>query len=76
MALSSKPYFYRNNPTDKVWWVDFGESVGDMAVSFDKKNILYLFQDYPWNFTDAQKALFDQENPYWAKFFSDRPRKR
>ena len=71
---SSKPYFYLKNDTDKVYWVDWGpEEVGAMAVSFDREKILYLFQDYPHKFTAEQKALFDKENPYWARFFAGRP---
>ncbi len=28
-----------------------------------------FFGDYPQNFTNEEKALFDKENPYWANFF-------
>lgn len=30
--------FYKEKPTDKIWWVDDG-SLGDYAVSFDRKKI-------------------------------------
>lgn len=37
-----------------------------------RKKILFLFEDYPKNFTPEEKALFDKENPYWANFFRGR----
>lgn len=43
-----------------------------MAVSFNKKKILNLFSDYPRKFSAKEKALFDEENPYWANYFKDR----
>lgn len=64
--------FYKNNEDDKIWWVDYIDHFGFKAVSFDKKKILFLFKDYPHNFTKEEKTLFDKENPYWADFFSDR----
>lgn len=80
-----KRYFYKNNPADKIYWVSlFRESIdkdgkksyepviGNYAVSFDKKNILYIFKDYPNGFSKEEKELFDKENPYWADFFKDR----
>ena len=63
--------FYKNKTTDKVWWVDNGK-LGVLEVSFDKKTILNLFQDYPYKFTKEEKEIFDKENPYWADFFKDR----
>jgi hypothetical protein len=64
--------FYKNNSTDKIWWVDFIGMKGRFAVSFDKKKILNLFVDYPKNFTQDEKRIFDEENPYWANFFKSR----
>ena len=62
--------FYKNNEDDKIWWVDYVDYFGFQAVSFDKKKILFIFGDYPKNFTKEEKALFDKENPYWANFFN------
>ena len=70
MAQSNK--FYKNNPSDAIWWVDNPETVGEWLFSFDKKKIFNMFADYPHNLTAEQKAIFDKENPYWAEFFSDR----
>lgn len=66
-----KNNFYKENPTDKIWWVDDG-SLGDYAISFDREKVYYIFKDYPWKFSKEEKELFDKENPYWADFFKDR----
>ena len=70
MEQSNK--FYKNNPTDKIWWVDNPETVGEWLFSFDKKTIFNMFADYPHKLTTEQKTIFDKENPNWADFFSDR----
>ena len=64
--------FYKENEDDKIWQVHYVDYFGFRAVSFDKKKILFLFEDYPHNFTPKEKALFDKENPYWANFFHKR----
>ena len=64
--------FYKNEPTDIIWWVDDLENMGVFEFSFDKKRIYNLFQDYPWKLTKEQKIIFDKENPFWASFFKDR----
>ena len=69
---SEKFHFFKERENDKIWWVDFPDHIGILAVSFDKKKILYLYQDYPQNFSKEEKELFDKENPYWADYFSDR----
>lgn len=64
-----KQRFYKNNRSDKIWWVDNSESVGERLFTFDKKTIYNMFSDYPAKLTPEQKELFDKENPYWAEFF-------
>lgn len=69
--------FYKEHPSDKVWWVDEYyedgyQSKGPLLISFDKKKIFNLFSDYPHALTKDQKELFDKENPYWANFFKGR----
>lgn len=64
--------FYKENDTDKVWWVDNSEVVGEHLFSFDKKKVFNLFRDYPWALTDEERTIFDTENPYWKEFFADR----
>lgn len=70
MAQSNK--FYKNEPDNKIWWVDNPETVGEWLFSFDKKEVFNMFSDYPDKLTPEQKAIFDEENPEWAKFFRDR----
>lgn len=68
--MDMKSDFYKNNPNDKIWWVDNLDKVGEILFSFDKKKIFNLFEDYPQNLTAEQKKIFDAENPYWRDFFS------
>ena len=56
----------------KFEWLDNPDQIGEMNFTFDGKRIFNLFQDYPHELTEEQKALFDKENPYWADFFKDR----
>lgn len=64
--------FYKNEPTDKVWWAENPDTIGEFMVSFDKKTVLNLFSDYPHKFTDKQKLIFDRENPFWADLLKER----
>ena len=64
--------FYKNNPSDKIWWVDDLDQIGQFLFSFDKKKIFNMFADYPEKLSLEQKRIFDKENPFWAEFFSDR----
>jgi hypothetical protein len=69
--LPSKDW-YKKEETDKIWWLDDDESVGEIVFSFDKKTEFNLYLDYPHNLTPEQKELFDKENPFWADYFKDR----
>ena len=71
VIAESDKNFYKHNPNDKIWWYEDGHE-GYFAVSFDKKNILYLFKDFPERFTEEQIELFCKENPFWAEFFAER----
>lgn len=68
--MSSKK-FYKNNLTDKIYWVET-DTVGQWLFTFDKKTIFNMFRDYPDMLTLEQKEVFDNENPYWKEFFSSR----
>ena len=71
MEVSNK--WYKNEPTDKIWWFDnTDEKVGEWIFSFDKVHTFNMFADYPHKLTTEQKEIFDKENPYWADFFLDR----
>ena len=63
--------FYRENPEDKVWWLDNG-SIGEFVFSFDKKKLYNLFADYPHELSIEEWKTFNKENPYWEGFFKDR----
>lgn len=65
--------WYKENPNDKIYWLDNSNDVkGEFVFSFDKKTTFNLFADYPHKLTAEQKAIFDKENLYWADFFKDR----
>lgn len=68
-----KSKYFKNNPTDKIWWVNnIDETVGLFLFTFDKVKIYNMFQDYPDAMTPEEVAIFDRENPYWAEFFAER----
>lgn len=66
--------FYTEKRGDRVFWVNNVDQVGVHLFSFDKERVYNLFEDYPHNLTEEEVAIFDEENPYWADFFSDRKR--
>lgn len=68
----SNDRWYKNNETDKIWWKDTPDNVGEWLFSFDKKKVFNMFRDYPHELTPKQKEIFDEENPEWANFFKDR----
>ena len=67
--LNNEYIFYKNKPTDKVYWVDNIGTIGEFLFSFDKKKIYNLFRDYPQKLTAEEKRIFDKDNPYWADYF-------
>ena len=75
MAVAkSKYYVYKDNEGDKVWWVDGDLGVGEFVFTFDKKNMFNLFADYPEKLSVEEWFAFNDENPYWRKFFKSRNR--
>lgn len=64
--------FYKNKPSDVVYWVDNTEGKGERLFSFDRSKVYNLFADYPHALTQEEKSIFDKENPYWADFFKGR----
>lgn len=61
--------FYKENDTDRIWWVDTVDTIGLYLFSFDRKKIYNLFSDYPHKLSSEEKRIFDEENPYWKAFF-------
>ena len=70
--MDQKPRFFKNKRSDKTWWLDTSDKVGEWVFTFDKKTLFNMFADYPYKLTPEEKAIFDEENPYWAEFFADR----
>lgn len=66
-----KNNWYKNEPTDTIWWKD-NDQIGVWEFSFDKEKTFNMFQDYPEKLTKEQKDIFDKENPYWKEFFKER----
>lgn len=66
------PRFFKNKRSDKIWWLDTSDKVGEWVFTFDKKTLFNMFADYPYKLTPEEKTIFDKENPYWAEFFADR----
>ena len=64
--------FYKEDPSNQIWWVDTSDKDGEFLFSFDKKQVFNLFEDYPHKLTPEQKEIFDKENPFWKDFFKDR----
>lgn len=70
MDQSSK--WYKKSEDSQIWWLDNSDRTGEWVFSFDRKKEFNLFSDYPWELSAEQKKIFDEENPEWADFFSDR----
>lgn len=68
--------FYKKEKNYQIWWVDNTETKGEHLFTFDKKRIFNLFQDYPHELTKEQRRIFEDENPYWARFFRKRSEKK
>lgn len=64
--------WYKNNQNDKIWWKETPGTIGEWIFSFDKKKEFNMFADYPHNLSKEEKEIFDEENPHWKEFFSDR----
>lgn len=67
--MKETPIFYKENPKNKFWWVEYEGMIGTLQISFDKKKIYNLFTDYPSKFSNEEVAIFKKEQPYWDKFF-------
>ncbi len=69
---SSKTKFYKNYPTDKIYWVENKDCEGIWEFSYDKKKIYNMFADYPHNMTEEEIEIFDKENQLWKDFLANR----
>ena len=57
--------FYKDKPSNKIWWISAIDYVGYFLFSFDKKIIYNFFADYD-ELTEEQKEIFRKENPVLA----------
>lgn len=65
-------YRYKNNPKDKITWIERKDIIGEWLFTFDGVKVYNMFEDYPDKLTAEERAIFDKENPYWRDFFKDR----
>lgn len=54
----------------KIWHTSKMDVIGQVNISFDRKKIYNLFEDYPYNMTEEEIEIFEKEEPYWAAFFT------
>lgn len=69
--------FYKDkeNKDNKIWWTSKIDTIGELNISFDRKKIYNLFEDYPYNMSEEEIEIFEKEEPYWANFFAWRKQK-
>ncbi len=53
-------------------WLRNPEQKGERQFTFDGNRVFSLFEDYPHELSEEEKAIFDEVNPFWADFFKDR----
>lgn len=56
----------------QIKWLRDPKQKGKFLFTFDGVRVYNLFKDYPHELTAEQKAVFDEENPYWAEFFHNK----
>lgn len=72
MSSSSKGAWVKDHESDKIWWWDDPDVIGEWVFSFDRVTAFNMYQDYPHKLTREQKEIFDKENPFWADYFKSR----
>ena len=55
--------FYKENKSDKVWWVDTVDKIGEYLFSFDRKKIYNLFSDYPQKLSPEERPSSTKRIP-------------
>lgn len=63
-------YKEKQNKNSKIWLTKKIDVTGELNISFDRKKIYNVFQDYPYNMTKEEIEVFEKEEPYWANFFA------
>ncbi len=62
--------FYKNKPSDKIYWTAPLRYTGVFLVSFDMKHVYNLYADIPAKLSNDEFCLFLKENPFWRRRFS------
>ena len=70
--MQNKYDFYKDEPNNKIWWLDNYDVIGEHIFSFDKKKTYNLFADFPDKLSKEEVEIFVKEEPYWANFFKSR----
>lgn len=65
-------FWQKRNDNDQIWWLANTGEKGNCIFSFDKKKKFFMYRSYPWELSGEQRRIFDEENPFWAKFFARR----
>lgn len=68
-------YKEKDKRNAKIWHTSKIDEIGEVNISFDRKKIYNLFEDYPYNMTQEEIKIFEKEEPYWAEFFAWRKEK-
>lgn len=66
--MDKKYKFTKDNPDDKIKWVDNPETKGEFLFTFDEKKIYNLFRDYPQNLT-KKKRKYSTKKIHIGKIF-------
>lgn len=61
----SKYSLYKKNESDKIFWLDIYDRVGEHVFSFDGETLYNFFSEYN-ELTPEQKEIFKKENPTLA----------
>ena len=67
--------FFKKKDSDKIWWTRNPEMLVSVRFTFDKKKLYDPFKDYPYNLTEEEIKIFDEENPEMAEYYSYRKEK-
>lgn len=54
-------YKEKKNKNSKIWWTNKIGVTGELNISFDRKKIYNLFEDYPYNMTKEEIEVFEKE---------------
>lgn len=62
--------FYKEKESARIWHTSGIGFIGGVHISFDGEKIYNLFEDYPYNMTEEEIRILQEEEPFWADFFA------